>query len=618
MRRLFALFAAFVLSASLAYADPGARFAEDHTRAPSDSPHAALEAYVSAILDRLVDTLEDDALVGLTPETALAALSDEEREYLSTGFVHFSIDRPARIYVAYDGMYGERPFWLEDLGFARRTDLDFIVDTEDPYEVWQRDEAAGEVRLGTPSFSGELKPYVVFARPLEGDVPVVITPLVAGTDVRIAREGGEPFIDDNDYFNALPEELDGLPVLRSFESWEFVSRMVGFFRLTDYPSSDQPDHITQTWQGDPRNEITIQWRTSDGEHVPVLWYALAEDYARTPDFEVSYARAQSVTLTTRQIVNDGAIQLHRARLTGLEPATTYVFGVSADGGENWSETRRFHTAGDPGSEPWQFVYLGDPQNGLDEWGDLIRQAYDRFPDIRFWMIAGDLIDKGTERDNWDQFFEEGSSVFDRSVVVPAIGNHDSHGGHPTIYLNHFALPDNGSEHLDPGRTYHLTYQDMLIVVMDSNYDLIEPETQTEWLDRVLGTSDARWKVVIYHHPFYASRPGRDNQPLRDAWGPIFDRHNVDIAFQGHDHAYMRTVPMRGHRPAEPGEHGTIYLVAVSGTKMYEQELRDFIAFGTTNERTYQIIEMDSAAGTLSYRAINADGVEIDAFALEKE
>lgn len=618
MVRLAALIAAFLLAVSAAWGDPGARFAADHTRAPAESPHAALEGYVSAILDRFAATMEPDAAVALTPDSVLAALTDEERAYLSTAFVRLAVDRPARLYVAYDGMYGERPFWLEELGFERREDLDFIVDVEDPYEVWQREYEAGEVRLGIPSFSGELKPYVVFAAPLNGSEDVEITPLVTGTDVQVAAEGGEPFIDDNDYFNALPAELDGLPVLRSYESWEFVSRMVGFFRLTAYPSSQEPDHIIQTWQGDPRNEITLQWRTRAGDTDPVAWFATAGDYAENGAASVTYARAESVTLTTRQIVNDGAIQLHRARLTGLEPATSYVFGVSADGGESWSGTRRFHTAGDPGSEPWQFVYLGDPQNGLDEWGDLIRQAYERFPDIRFWMIAGDLIDKGTERDNWDQFFEEGSSVFDRSAVVPAIGNHDSHGGHPTIYLNHFALPDNGSEHLDPGRTYHLTYQDMLIVVMDSNYDLIEPETQTEWLDRVLGTSDARWKVVIYHHPFYASRPGRDNQPLRDAWGPIFDRHNVDIAFQGHDHAYMRTVPMRGHRPAEPGEHGTIYLVAVSGTKMYEQELRDFVAFGTTNERTYQIIEMDSAAGTLSYRAINADGETIDAFDLQKD
>lgn len=614
IRFAVALLGAFFLNISISYADPGARFADGHTRAPDASPHAALEAQVSDILDRFAAELGPDALVALTPETALAFLTGEERSYLSTAFVHFSIDRPARIYVAYDGMYGERPFWLDDLGFERREDIDFIVDSEDPYEVWQREYEAGEIRLGIPSFSGELKPYVVFAAPLDGGEAIEITPLVDGTDVQIAAEGGEPFIDDNDYFNALPAELDGLPVLRSYESWEFVSRMVGFFRTTNYPSSGQPDHIIQTWQGDPREEITIQWRTSaDAASDPVLWYAPENEME-----SVSYARAETVTLRSRQIVNDPAVDFHRVRLTGLAPGTRYAFGVSANGGENWSEMRHFHTAGEAGAETWQFAYLGDPQNGLDEWGDLIRQGYERFPEIRFWMIAGDLIDKGTERDNWDQFFAEGSTVFDRSAVVPAIGNHDSHGGHPTLYLQQFALPDNGSEHLDPGRTYHLTYQDMLIVVMDSNYDLIEPETQTEWLDRVLGTSDARWKVVIYHHPFYASRPGRDNQPLRDAWGPIFDRHNVDIAFQGHDHAYMRTVPMRDHRPAEPGEHGTIYLVAVSGTKMYEQELRDFVAFGTTNERTYQIIDMDSAAGTLSYRAINADGVEIDAFALEKE
>lgn len=614
MIRPASVFAAFVLLVSAAYADPGARFAEDHARAPETSPHAALEAQVSDILDRMVAELEPEALVNLTPQAAADFLSADERAYLSTGFARFTLDRPARIYVAYDGMYGERPFWLEELGFERREDLDFIVDVEDPYEVWQRDEQAGEVRLGIPSFSGELKPYVVFAAPLDGGQAVEIMPLVDGTDVQIAAEGGEPFIDDNDYFNALPAELDGLPVLRSYESWEFVSRMVGFFRLTEYPSSQTPDHVIQTWQGDPRTGLTLQFRTRSGTATdPVLWYA-----PESAMESVSYARAETVTLTSRQVVNDPAIDLHRVRLTGLTPGTNYAFGASADGGQSWTQTRTFRTAAESGTEPWQFAYLGDPQNGLDEWGDLIRQGYERFPEIRFWMIAGDLIDKGTERDNWDQFFAEGSTVFDRSVVVPAIGNHDSHGGHPTLYLQQFALPDNGSEHLDPGRTYHLTYQDMLIVVMDSNYDLISPETQTEWLDRVLGESDARWKVVIYHHPFYASRPGRDNQPLRDAWGPIFDRHNVDIAFQGHDHAYMRTVPMRNHRPAEPGEHGTIYLVAVSGTKMYEQELRDIAAFGTTNERTYQIISMDSAAGSLSYRAINADGVEIDAFALEKE
>lgn len=595
-----------------------ARFAQDHERAPEVSPHAELEGHVSAILDRMVEEMGADERVNLTPETAAAFLSEAERERLSTGFARFEIDRDAVIHVAHDFEYGETPFWLPELGFERREDLDFIVDEEDPYHVWSREYAAGEVSLGIPSLSGELKPYVVFAAPADGEGEVTITPLVEGTDVQRAEIGGEPFLDDNDYFNTLPDAFIGLPVLRSYESWEFVSRMVGFFRETAYPSSPAPDHLQLTWQGDPSTSATIQWRTDDNADAGLLWIAPKAAFFAEGADAARRIEAEHEELTSRQIVNDTVIRLHRARLDDLQPGTDYLYAASADGGESWTAMREFRTAAERGAEPYSFVYLGDPQNGLDQWGGLIREADFRFPEARFYMIAGDLIDKGTERDNWDQFFHEGSSVFDRSAVVPAIGNHDSHGGHPTLYLQHFALPGNGTENLDPGRTYHVTYQDLLIVVMDSNYDLIEPELQTEWLDRVLGESDARWKVVIYHHPFYASRPGRDNYPLREAWGPIFDRHQVDIAFQGHDHAYMRTVPMRGHEPAPEGEHGTIYLVAVSGTKMYEQELPDFAAFGATEQRTYQIVEVDPEAGTLAYRAINSEGETIDSFDLAKD
>lgn len=576
------------------------------------SPHEGLEAYVSDILDRMVSDLAPDQRLALTPETAAAFLNPEERTRLSTDFARFSVDRPARLYVAFDSAAGETPFWLADLGFQRRADLDFIVDVEDPYHVWEKAVPAGEVALGVPSLSGELKPYIVFAAPAEGAEPVEITPLVPGTDVQTARRGGEPFVDDNDYFNALPAELDGLPVLRSFESWEFVSRMAGFFRATDYPSSPTPDHLQLTFQGDPRTGVTVQWRTDETIADSILWVAPSGD-----DAAGRIVAAEAAELTSRQIVNDPDIRLHRVRLQGLTPATDYEYAVSADEGRTWTQRRRFRTAAETGAEPYAFVYLGDPQNGLDEWGDLIRQADARFPEARFYMIAGDLIDHGTERDNWDQFFHEGSSVFDRTPVTPALGNHDSHGGHPTLYLQQFALPDNGTDTLEPGRTYHVAYQDLLLVVLDSNYDLHPPAGQVEWMDRVLGESDARWKVVIYHHPFYASRPGRDNHPLRDAWGEVFDRHNVDIAFQGHDHAYMRTAPMRAHTPVAEGEHGTIYLVAVSGTKMYEQDLPDFAVFGAVDTRTYQIIHVDPAAGTLTYQAIDAEGQVIDSFDLAK-
>ncbi len=52
---------------------------------------------------------------------------------------------------------------------------------------------------------------------------------------------------------------------------------------------------------------------------------------------------------------------------------------------------------------------------------------------------------------------------------------------------------------------------------------------------------------MFHHPVYPSHPWRDTPALREHWVPIFDKHHVDLVLQGHDHAYLRTYPLRGHR-----------------------------------------------------------------------
>ena len=58
---------------------------------------------------------------------------------------------------------------------------------------------------------------------------------------------------------------------------------------------------------------------------------------------------------------------------------------------------------------------------------------------------------------------------------------------------------------------------------------------------------------MFHHPVYPSHPWRDTPALREHWVPIFDKHHVDLVLQGHDHAYLRTYPLRGHRRvARPG------------------------------------------------------------------
>ena len=81
------------------------------------------------------------------------------------------------------------------------------------------------------------------------------------------------------------------------------------------------------------------------------------------------------------------------------------------------------------------------------------------------------------------------------------------------------------------------------------------------------------------------------------------KYHVDVALQGHDHAYLRTYPMKAGKPVESPADGTIYLVSVSGTKFYGQGDFDYKAFGLTNTSCYQVLDIQMGGDRLVYRAL---------------
>jgi hypothetical protein len=298
-------------------------------------------------------------------------------------------------------------------------------------------------------------------------------------------------------------------------------------------------------------------------------------------------------------------------MTGLKPGTTYTYVVGGSGG--WSVPAEFTTA-PARPEPFSFVYMGDAQNGLESWGKLVGKAFTSHPEAAFYVMAGDLINRGRERDDWDDYFANAAGIFARRTLVPCIGNHETQGGHPTLYLRHFLLPDNGPAGLEPGRAYAVRYGNALFVVLDSN---LSAEAQAPWLEAQLRDTDATWKFAVYHHPAYASRPGRSYPDVVKHWVPLFDKYHVDLALQGHDHAYLRTYPLkRGARVATPRD-GTIYLLTVSGTKFYGQGDHAYTEVGFTKVATYQVLDIRVAGDELHYRAYDVDGRLRDEFVIKK-
>lgn len=575
--------------------------------------HPSVHDTVAGVLDRFARTQAESALRQLDARQALALLTPVERDVLGSQHVVFRVNTPVLVTVWTDARLVGEPFWLTERDFRRTTAQ--LERDKLRFEAWEREFPAGSVGLGVNSITGGGEHYLVSVKALEAGADLVIDELYPG-QLRVADGGAgvAPYADRTETLASVPAEWIGQKLVRTLRSRRDDGRLLGQFRWTDHRSSVRPDQILLTWSGDPRTTQAIQWRTSPEIRNSHLMYGRRADLHTVHPQPLQRVTAVTEPLRDGQLLDDSVIHRHTVELTGLEPGTAYVYALGDGTRTGWSEFREFTTA-PAGRAPFSFIYMGDAQNGLDRWGSLVRNAYRERPDAAFYLLAGDLVNRGNQRDDWDSFFHNAQSVFDRRPLVPVIGNHECQGGHPTMYLRQFALPSNGPADLEPERAYAFEYANALFVILDSNLD---PARQTAWLEQQLAATRATWKFVAYHHPAYSSTPGRDNVAVREQWTPLFDRYHVDLVLQGHDHAYLRTHPLKAGQPVASAAEGTVYLVSVSGTKMYEQAARDYTAVGLTQVSTYQVLDIQISGDRLVYRAYDGDGTVRDEFVIEKQ
>lgn len=378
-----------------------------------------------------------------------------------------------------------------------------------------------------------------------------------------------------------------------------------------------PDRIILTFHGDPAHSQAVTWRTDTTVEKALAQIAEAED---GPLF---VPKAISVPAeTTKFTSNLGDAHFHSARFEGLKPSTQYVYRVGD--GVNWSEWIVFRTASEK-AEPFSFIYFGDAQNDLKQhWSRVIRGAYSYAPSARFIIHAGDLINRADEDAEWGEWFRAGGWVNAMVPSLPTPGNHEyarTTEGNRRVSLHwrpQFTLPENGVPGLEE-TCYHVDYQGVRVVSLNSNE---RQEEQVAWLEKVLGDNPNRWTVLTFHHPIYSSARGRDNAKLRDLWQPVFDKYKVDIVLQGHDHTYARSGLVTYQENVATGasfrnqDTGTLYVVSVSGPKMYNLDREPWMRRAAEDTQLYQILTIDG--DTLRYEARTALGRLYDAFDLVKQ
>jgi hypothetical protein len=301
----------------------------------------------------------------------------------------------------------------------------------------------------------------------------------------------------------------------------------------------------------------------------------------------------------------------------------FHFTAIADEGINWTYP---HGLNEPSPFPGE---LTSPTNWTDNYyasNDTRRSAKpaQTLVDLitaqqpAFNIVAGDLCyasNTGFDPYVWDDYFimlDKAASTFpwmftvgNHEIETPYTNppnatvdydlNYEPHGYGGLFYRIDFGyngpLAD-GTPNLDPAvrgvapNVYSFRYQNVAVVSLDANDWSYEVTTdlgytngaQATWLDIILSryrqdpTID--FIVLQYHECAYCSGTTHSSDGgVRQVVDPLCSKYAVDLVFQGHNHQYERTDPIRNGQPTReapigstvyPETDGTTYIVVGSG------------------------------------------------------
>jgi hypothetical protein len=363
-----------------------------------------------------------------------------------------------------------------------------------------------------------------------------------------------------------------------------------------------PDQIILSWTQEPLTTQTISWRAKTaGDHSQVQYLTAAE-------YSGNFHKAQHA-IARRRLLGEGYFRF-TCTLTGLEPGTAYVYRLGGTSG--WAEPASFTTAADTNS--FSFLYLGDVQAGYESWGQMLTRIISQQPGLRFALLGGDLVDKGNNIQEWEQFFAAAEPLFKQIPLLPAVGNHDN----TSLFRESFAVPPNGPRE-DQGTVYSFDYGNCHIIVLNSNvmgipgtagYDRL-----SGWLQRDLASSQKAWTIAVFHHPPYQALQDWRGGHLQTNWVPLLEQGGVDLVLNGHQHVYMRTKPLWQGEISQGGP-AIVYIIGNSGNKHYAPGPdHNYIARQVAGVSNYQLIEIQDDLLTLTTKGAN--GAVLDQFTLTK-
>ena len=382
----------------------------------------------------------------------------------------------------------------------------------------------------------------------------------------------------------------------------------------------------------------------------------------TPSSSRVYYGATSDELAA--YVDDSAVTTdHDVTLTGLQPGTTYYYGVGTALGlsAGGDADHFFMTPPVAGtSQPIRIWVVGD-SGTADRNAAAVRDAYlaaTGYQHTDVWLTLGDnAYNSGTDAQYQRAVFDMYPDLLRRTVVWPTLGNHDgATADSPTEsgpYFDMFTLPRDGEAGGLPSGTeayYSFDYGNVHFICLDSqDTNRAADGAMMVWLQDDLADTLADWIIAYWHQPPY-TKGSHDSDDENDSKGqmkdmretalPILEAAGVDLVLTGHSHSYERSFLLDGHYGTSdtlaprmildggdgredgqgayskaPSGPGTVYMVAGSSGKKRGGSLDHPAMYISVNSLGSIVVEIDGSR--LRAQFLDDTGRVTDCFTIVK-
>lgn len=341
-------------------------------------------------------------------------------------------------------------------------------------------------------------------------------------------------------------------------------------------------HVNCCASNSPPEQVHISLSSRDRSVYGVTWVTLAHtssvvQYGLTPKHLNKQNEGSMDTYTAGGWVGT----IHRARMTGLLPATTYYYrvGSTTDTSEDttaWSEVFSFTTM-DPRKESLTFAMIGDMD--FDTAGKPTVDALKTLVTagkVDVIVHSGDVSYADGYEPHWDDFLNEVQPIATKIPYMVTPGNHEFWYNF-TSYKHRFYMPGTDLDVEDEGGdnstsigmgasliggsgsgdsmyySWNAGYAHFLSCNSETPIDTANfKNSHVEWMVKDLKRTNLSrdrtpWVIANFHRPMYCQ--DRDDTCVRQAnvlktkAERVFYENQVNFVVAGHVHAYERTYPV---------------------------------------------------------------------------